>query len=200
MPSSGSPARSPVRERLTRVLLLGACAVGVLLVVTTLTMRALGIRAYRMPSDAMAPSILVGDWFWAQVLRPSDVRHGTIVIFRSPVGHTSAVKRVIGMPGDRLAMKAGVLTINGRVPQEPYLDSLGDCGGAPDSSRRNWGPVVIPTAEFFVLGDNRDCSIDSRQFGPVARDSLKAQPWMVYFSYDADDLRIRWDRIGHRIR
>ena len=74
-------------------------------------------------------------------------------------------------------------------------------------SRDNWGPLVVPSDQYFVLGDNRDNSEDSRYWGFVPRRAIRGRPWVVYYSFDAEAQetlpwlrRIRWDRIGGRIR
>lgn len=152
--------------------------------------------------------------------------HGDVVVFSPPHEPTrSYVKRVVGAPGDTLEMRDKLLVRNGAEIPEPYarhMDREGDAvhpamrwqsnhliatpprGYHP--TRDNWGPLVVPDAHYFVLGDNRDNSEDSRYWGFVPRDAIRGRPWFVYYSFDAGLARpwpwlrsIRWDRIGDGI-
>jgi signal peptidase I len=133
------------------------------------------------------------------------------------------VKRLVGLPGDTLEMRGKQLFLNGAPLDEPYaryIDREADAvhpGMAwqeaylvPNPRRRtyrpsrdSWGPIVVPREHFFVLGDNRDNSEDSRYWGFVDREAVKGRPWFVYYSFDPARVRgvpwvrdIRWDRIG----
>jgi signal peptidase I len=137
------------------------------------------------------------------------------------------VKRVVGIPGDTLEMRHKELFLNGHLREEPYAsyqDQRGDAfhpgmrwqsdflAAAEPSrsyapSRDNWGPLVVPRERYFVLGDNRDNSEDSRYWGFIGRDDITGSPWIVYLSLrDPSGFsegwvrRVRWDRIGHRVR
>ena len=155
---------------------------------------------------------------------------GDVIVFtfpRAPSQHY--VKRVIGIPGDTLEMVEGALYVNDRLVREPYArrtDPLRDvhtpefnwqrehlAGRRHDAVRRyhptrdNWGPLVVPPKRFFVLGDNRDNSSDSRYWGFVDAEAVRGRPLVVYFSYDreaGDPLAwltdIRWRRLGSLIR
>ncbi|MFI5206532.1 MAG: signal peptidase I [Gemmatimonadales bacterium] len=151
-------------------------------------------------------------------------RRGDIVVFDSRTQEgVKVVKRLIGMPGDTLEMKQGALSRNGLVQQEPYvqrLDSLSDTIDAEmrwqlpyllprvdrnryQPSRDNWGPLVVPRDSFFVMGDNRDNSYDSRYWGFVPRNVIRGRPLFVYYSFENEPWRvvpfltaIRWGRIG----
>jgi signal peptidase I len=137
------------------------------------------------------------------------------------------VKRLVGMPGDTLQMITGTLIRNG-VPlkeryvehTEPDMDPAFDdfqwqrdyLVGSRDPaahylpSRNNWGPLLVPEGKYFVLGDNRDNSLDSRYWGFVADSLVKGRPFVVYYSYSPDSVdtfawltHIRWTRLGERI-
>ena len=142
------------------------------------------------------------------------------------------VKRIAGAPGDTLYMRAGQLFVNGAaqslVPgaeRNPRIDgdfssplfvwqqrfALRDSRFGPAPARPtldNWGPIVIPASHFFMLGDNRYQSKDSRYWGLVPRENFRGRPLFVYYSYDAEGsdsplpflTDIRWGRIGDRIR
>jgi len=152
---------------------------------------------------------------------------GEVIVFNPPhEPEKNYVKRVVGLPGDTLFMQDKVLFVNGGELDEPYarhIDAVGDAvhpdmdwqanhliaarPGRYHPSRDTWGPLVVPQGSFFVLGDNRDNSEDSRYWGFVERDQLRGRPWIVYYSANrwarGDEgwlESIRWDRLGHRIR
>jgi len=159
----------------------------------------------------------------------SEPHRGDVVVF---VGHhepepIDLVKRLIGIPGDTLSMRDATLYINGIAQVEPYVkhdDPAGDRyldqvawqseylapGVDPGSyrpTRDNWGPIVVPPERYFMMGDNRDQSLDSRYWGFVEPSWIKGRAVFLYFSYDRDVLggvpfvsHVRWSRIGERIR
>jgi signal peptidase I len=140
------------------------------------------------------------------------------------------IKRIIGVPGDTLEMRKKVLYLNGKPQTEPYVQfsdpqSQADHGDAwfewqkqyviGDSAhkanynptRDNWGPFVVPADRYFMMGDNRDDSLDSRFWGFLRQERVKGKAEIVYYSYHRDEMKafawlreIRWNRIGHLIR
>jgi signal peptidase I len=148
-----------------------------------------------------------------------------IVVFDSKTQEgVKVVKRLIGMPGDTLEMRHGTLLRNGEAQPEPYIqriDSLSD-PIEPEMkawqvryllpsvdrddyhpSRDNWGPIVVPAGQYFVMGDNRDTSYDSRYWGFVDRRVIRGRPLFVYYSFDQSSpnrirflTAIRWSRLG----
>ena len=137
------------------------------------------------------------------------------------------VKRIVGVPGDTLLMRHGQLVVNGRAVPSPTASVLPDSVadrpqaifawqhlvelsgsrfGQPvaEPSLHEWGPLVVPAGRYFMMGDNRDDSVDSRYYGTVPRANLRGTPMFIYYSYDPergpDYLRaitaIRWDRLG----
>jgi signal peptidase I len=140
------------------------------------------------------------------------------------------VKRIVGVAGDTLLMRRGQLIVNGRpmpspnsfvlpddVADQPQpifawqhrIEISGSRFGSPvqDPSLHEWGPIVVPAGTFFMMGDNRDNSVDSRYYGLVPRANLRGTPTFIYYSYDPERgieyLRaataIRWNRLGHWI-
>ncbi|MEP7382201.1 MAG: signal peptidase I [Gemmatimonadota bacterium] len=154
---------------------------------------------------------------------------GDVIVFQWPSDPTkNFVKRLVGVPGDTLSMDEGVLFRNGVRLQEAYVRHI-DPGADPAGeefrwqrdyvvrtasasmsyhpSRNNWGPLVVPKEHLFVLGDNRDNSLDSRYWGFVPDSLVRGQPMVVYYSYSPDSAarldfltRVRWHRLGDRVR
>lgn len=156
-------------------------------------------------------------------------RRGDIVVFRSPIEDSILVKRLIGRPGDTIGMVDGRVSRNGQQLDEPYVVRaelppeaerpepemrgwqlpflIGKDPAAYQPTVRNWGPLVVPRDSFFMLGDNRDGSRDSRFWGFVPRRNIQGSPLVVYFSYDPSHWRplpfitaIRWGRLFARPR
>lgn len=157
----------------------------------------------------------------------ADPERGDVVVFAPPQDPSrNYVKRLVGMPGDTLQMHHKVLFVNGVAQEEPYARHLDERADAihPDMrwqsnhliaspgsdyrpTRDNWGPLVVPAGKYFMLGDNRDNSEDSRYWGFVDRAAIRGRPWFVYYSFEAAEAgrlrwlrNVRWRRIGEAIR
>jgi len=157
----------------------------------------------------------------------SEPKRGDVVVFRGHHEAIDLVKRLIGLPNDTLEMRDGVLLVNGNAQPEPYVRHTDPGGDVThpwmrwqaehlldsmdvmryQATRDNWGPLVVPPDRYFVMGDNRDESLDSRYWGFVDPAALKGRAVVLYFSYDREALgtlpifqHIRWNRIGDRIR
>ncbi len=152
---------------------------------------------------------------------------GDIMVFQWPEDpEKNFVKRLVGVPGDTLQMLDGALFVNGLKQPEPYVvhsDPGGDPAGEEfrwqrgylvaatlgqhyHPSRNNWGPIIVPPRNYFVLGDNRDNSLDSRYWGFVPDTLVRGRPLFVYYSYAPDSTdrfawltRIRWWRLGEGV-
>ena len=174
------------------------------------------VQPFRIPSESMERTLLVGDFLlvnkmiyappgWFHRLLPyRGIEHGDIVVFRFPLDPSDyVVKRVIGLPGDRIHLKDGVVYRNGQALDEPYAvyesayrDSFRDQFPAgmytdPGVDTRWWlqmrhtienGEIVVPADSYFVLGDNRNHSRDSRYWGFVPRSTVVGRPFLIYFS------------------
>ena len=160
-------------------------------------------------------------------------KKGDVVVFEPPPGahqppHTNYVKRIVGAGGDTLQMRHATLLVNGIEIEEPYAHGDRRIGDVPSANfawqheylvdrpprkpylptRDNWGPLYVPEGDFFVLGDNRSNSEDSRYWGFVPRASIHGRPMIVYYSYDRRQdpaalpwlTEIRWNRILHSIK
>jgi signal peptidase I len=201
------------------------------------------VEAFKIPSGSMEGTLLVGDFLLVNKLvygaevpftgkrlpAVQQPRYRDILVFQWPEDPTkNLVKRLVGLPGDTLAMEHGVLVRNGVAQQERYAihtepgsDPAADefhwqrsflvrralARPAYHPSRNNWGPLVVPARSYFVLGDNRDNSLDSRYWGFVPDSMVRGRPMIVYFSYAPDSAialdwitRIRWHRLGEHVR
>ena len=192
-----------MRPRLRRELLIAVtaliCTVGVESVaVEKLQHHIKGyIRSFYIPSTSMEPTLLRGDYItadtrWARTVEP---RRGDIVIYESPKEEGRLlIKRVMGLPGERISLRDSVLYINGA----PLHDDRGVYRG-PRHSSMSIEPLEIPQGHYFVLGDNRNKSTDSRNYGPIPRSALHAKVGIVYLSV-GDGYSIRWNRLGCLVR
>lgn len=174
------------------------------------------LDTYSLQSVSMEPTLLRGDYVFAKPLHRTPIR-GELVVCR--MHRETYVKRVVGVPGDTLAMRNDTLVLNGRPLPEPYvlrqpvaespdpqfdwqrhflLPSVDGLGYQP--TKITWGPIVLPAAAYFVLGDNRDESFDSRHAGFLPADSIRQRPIAVYFSRDPETGRVRWERVGTSVR
>ena len=154
-------------------------------------------QATMVPTESMNPTILVGDHFMLdKVAFPANypdfllkflperaIQRTDILAFWSPeVPDLRLIKRVIGLPGETLEIRVGDIYINGEKLKEPYVVH------ALPSERRllqNVPPISIPTDSFFMMGDNRDDSRDSRYFGAVSRKAMIGRPMFIYWSYES---------------
>jgi signal peptidase I len=205
-----------------------------------LFVRTFVVEAFKIPTSSMENTLMVGDFllvnkavYGAEIPGTrfhlpafEEPKRGDVIVFVPPTDPTKDyVKRLVGVPGDTLQMKATRLYVNGSLVNEPYaryVDRKANAvrldmrwqsdrllAGPPGSYHPTidtWGPIVVPPGEYFMLGDNRDNSDDSRYWGFVRRDAIRGKPWLVYYSYDPGSpshapwlFDIRWHRIGERI-
>jgi signal peptidase I len=159
------------------------------------------------------------------------IKRGDVIVFKYPEEPSrDFIKRVIGLPGDTLELRDKKVSINGTPLDEPYVHFIEPPGATSElrevtsfDVRERFGPVTVPPDQYFVMGDNRDNSQDSRYWGFLRRDYVKGRALIIYWSYDAgpgvDDeggtsdtlkrlgsvfvhffTRTRWDRMFHQIR
>ncbi len=207
-----------------------------------LVIRTFAVEAFKIPTGSMEETLLVGDFllvnkavYGAQVpftgMRLPAIENperGDIVVFEYPKDQSkNYVKRVVGLPGDRVAMRDGELYVNGERLDEDYVQHTQPGGDyydhqfewqkdylAPEvdgrtyrPTRDDWGPILVPVGQYFVMGDNRDNSQDSRYWGFVDRSLIKGRPLFIYYSFDRSKLRplpwlteVRWSRVGDLVR
>lgn len=180
--------KSMVRD-LTETVLI--CAVVVLF------LRAFVFQQSEIPSGSMETTILIGDHVlvnrflyapasfpWERRLLPiREPRRGDVVVFKHPPApEQDYIKRVVGLPGETIALRDGTLWIDGRPRHEPYLHESASRG-------QDFGPRLVDDGHYFLLGDNRDRSSDSRVWGPVPVELIKGRAFLILFSTNATQPR-----------
>jgi signal peptidase I len=173
------------------------------------------VQAFKIPSGSMENTLLVGDYLLAnkfiygiklpftdqRILKIRDPERGDVMVFEYPVNRSQDfIKRVIGVPGDVISERDKVVYVNGvpyRNPHEIHKDERILSGDA--SPRDNFGPIKVPANSYFMMGDNRDNSYDSRFWGFVNNNEIKGKAFVKYWSWDHEAWRARWDRIGRWI-
>jgi len=161
-----------------------------------LAIRDVMLKPYKIPTASMAPTLLPGDYMLSNKLYfcTHNPERGDLAVFANPRDEkTDWIKRIIGLPGDTLAIKDKTVFINGDPLNEPYVTFM------DVSLREDVGPVVIPPNQYYMVGDNRDNSLDSRHFGPVERSKLRGKPTFIYWSFQKKFPFIRAGRIGKRL-
>ena len=215
-------------------------------VILALFIRTFVVQAFKIPTGSMERNLLIGDHLLVNkfALGPAqtrvehlalpikDVHRGDVIVFKYPEDpERDFIKRVIGLPGETVQVRAKKVLINGRPIEEPYVRYEQPPVAAPERDevtsfdvRQEYGPVTVPAGSYFVMGDNRDNSEDSRYWGFLPRNYIKGQALLVYWSYEADRAdylkddslggqvggivsvmthfftRTRWDRLFHQIR
>lgn len=165
------------RRRRWRVLVETAVIVAAALLLAGLV-RTFAFQVFWIPSTSMVPALDKGDRIVVQKLffSPGDVREGDIVVFSHPPldecggsQEDDLVKRVIALPGQTIYSQGNTIYINGKPLAEPYLPGY-DPLGRPIASKQH--PYKVPTGDFYVMGDNREISCDSRYWGPITGSSI----------------------------
>ena len=180
-------------------------------VLLALLIRTFVVQAFKIPSGSMIPTLLVGDHILVNkfLYRFRDPVRGDVVVFKYPVDETrDFIKRVIGVGGDDVFIKDQKIYLNCRPPATDCR-SLDDPWGKYEdrfgSGTESFGPVHVPRGSYFVMGDNRNNSQDSRYWGFVKADKIKGKAFLIYWSWDSDRdekalwERVRWSRLGHLI-
>ena len=217
----------------------------VIAVILALFIRTFVVQAFKIPTGSMENNLLIGDhllvnkfvlgpamWPIERTLLPiGTIRRRDVLVFKYPEEpDRDFIKRVIGLPGETLEVREKKVYINGSALDEPYAHYLTP---AADESqyhevtsfdvRERYGPVTVPPNQYFMMGDNRDNSQDSRYWGFLPRENIKGRALLIYWSYEADRqdyqdegagatikglasvfthffTRTRWDRMLHQIR
>lgn len=173
------PPRAVVRRRARRRQLLEWPFLVVFSLLAALVLRTFVVQTFFIPSQSMHDTLLEGDRVLVNKLayRVHEVNRGDVIVFRRPanidIPDNDLIKRVIGLPGDRLEGRAGQVYVNGRLLREPYVQR--DCR----DGTLNLRSVVIPSRHLFVMGDNRCDSTDSRVFGPIDEDLIVGRAFVL---------------------
>jgi signal peptidase I len=200
-------------------------AFGIALILA-IVIRTFFIQAYKIPSGSMEPTLLIGDHIlvnkliyglrvpdsffgitfpgvpWGHYIFPLETVHrGDVVVFVFPPDPTKDfIKRVIGVAGDTVAVKDGVVFLNGSKMPDPHAHlEVSEQERSPVSPRDNFGPVTVPVGKLLMMGDNRDRSYDGRFWGFVDADQVEGRAIVIYWSWDNEGsgiLPIRWGRFG----
>ena len=161
------------------------------------------IQAYKIPSGAMTPTLFIGDQILVDkhIYKEQEPALGDIVIFPYPVKpEQHFIKRIAALGGDTIEIKEKQIYLNGELLQEPYaVHTDPNIFPAEKNQRDFYGPVTIPMDSVFVMGDNRDNAYDSRFWGFVKKDTIKAKIINLYWSWDKKAGEVRWGRIGKPI-
>ena len=184
-----------------------------------LVIRTFIVQAFKIPSGSMIPTLQIGDHILVNKLSygmriPEDLfwvpiplggkylveyrkpQRGDVVVFIYPEDRSKDfIKRVIGVGGDEVEVRAKKVYINGREIDDPHAHFDGDgLGGL--QARDDYGPKRVPEDHIFVMGDNRDRSLDSRYWGYVPLKDIKGKAFLIYWSWDGNDRWVRWERLG----
>ena len=213
----------------------------VIAVILALFVRTWVVQAFKIPTGSMENNLLIGDHLLVnkfifapaatslerKLLPEREVRRGDVVVFKYPdEPERDFIKRVIGLPGETLELRNKKVFVNGRELEEPYVHFLEPASDAGEITsfdvRERYGPVRVPEGQYFVMGDNRDNSQDSRYWGFLPRSYIKGKALMIYWSYESgrDEYassgpigtirglasvavhfftRTRWERLFHQI-
>jgi signal peptidase I len=216
----------------------------VIAVILALFIRTFVVQAFKIPTGSMEENLLIGDHLLVNkfVYGPTEtglerallpvgtLRRGDVVVFKYPVEpDRDFIKRVIGLPGETVEVREKKVFINGKPLDEPYVHFLQPPSEGSEfhevtsfDVRERYGPVTVPASQYFVMGDNRDNSQDSRYWGFLPRENVKGKALLIYWSYEAERedyqndsagatlrgfvsvfahffTRTRWDRMLHQI-
>lgn len=161
-------------------------------------------HAFKVPSQAMIPTLFPGDHFTIKkaAYLTDEPKRGDIIAFRYPEDETKVfVKRVVGLPHDRIELRDKQLYVNGEPLKESYTQHIDpNVMTLAQNPRDNLAPVIIPPNAYFVMGDNRDSSLDSRFWGYVSKDKILGKAMFIYWSSAPSTKVPRWDRLNRPVR
>ena len=197
-PSAGGPAgyrKSTVREYFESICIA---------VILALFVRTWVVQAFKIPTGSMENNLLIGDHLLVNkfvfgptassieraLLPVRDIRRRDVIVFKYPdQPDRDFIKRVIGLPGETVELRAKKVYIDGQPLDEPYVHFLEPASDAQEVTlfdvRERYGPVRVPEGQYFVMGDNRDNSQDSRYWGFLPRHYVKGRALMIYWSYES---------------
>ena len=162
------------------------------------------LQAYKCPAGSMSPTLLPGDSILVSksAYKKSDPQHNDVIVFEFPMDPSfDYIKRVVAVQGDTVEIKEKKVFLN-EVPQKETFVIHNDTKMLPASAGpRDYFPArAVPKNSLFVMGDNRDNSFDSRFWGFVDKSKVKGKALTIYWSWDKENGRVRWERIGRKIQ
>jgi len=197
----------------------------VIAVILALFVRTWVFQAFKIPSGSMEPGLLVGDHLIVNkmifaptasgleraLLPGRPIQRGDVIVFKFPQQpDRDFIKRVIGLPGDSLEVRRKRVYINGApIEEQAYVHYIEppttDGPTHPDDRREEYGPIAVPAGQYFMMGDNRDNSEDSRYWGFMPVSYVKGEALFIYFSLqDGASLAnfggVRWGRLLNPVR
>ena len=180
----------------------------VIAVILAFFIRTFVVQAFKIPTGSMENNLLIGDHLlvnkfrFAPTASPVErallpigtIGRGDVIVFKYPEEpDRDFIKRVIGLPGQSVELREKKVYVDGKPLDEPYVHFLEPPGAAGEfhevtsfDVRERYGPVTVPPNHYFVMGDNRDNSQDSRYWGFLPRDYVKGKALFIYWSYEAD--------------
>lgn len=186
-----------------------------LALILALFIRAYFVQAFKIPSGSMIPTLLIGDHLLVnkflygtqipftdnKVLILRKPQRGDIVVFRYPMEpDRDFIKRIVAIEGDTIEIRNKIVYLNGQKINEPYIQhtDLYTISGERDR-RDNMSTVQVPPEKYFVMGDNRDQSFDSRYWGFLDAKDIRGKAFILYWSWDNEEKMPRFSRIGNLI-
>jgi signal peptidase I len=186
--TSAKPQKAILRDYVETILIC---------VIFVIFSRAFVFQQSKIPSGSMMDTLLIGDYIMVNrfvyaphetalekwFLPVRDIRRGDVVVFKyPPEPEIDYIKRVIGLPGDTVGLRQGFLFVNGEKVEEPYVKEL----YRERDINRNFGPVEVEPGHYFVMGDHRNASSDSRIWSQVPRALMKGRALLIWWSFDEE--------------
>lgn len=184
-------------------------------VLLALVIRTYLVQAFKIPSGSMEDTLLIGDHLLVskfiygtkipfvdkRILTVRDPQRGDVIVFEYPEDPSKDfIKRVIGVPGDVVEGKEKKVYVNGTLYANPHeVHKEKDIIPKEMNPRDTFGPITVPADSYFVMGDNRDRSYDSRFWKFVRRDQIKGLAFIKYWSWDSEKFKPRFENIGRLI-
>jgi len=180
-------------------------------VLIAVLLRGVALEAFKIPSASMLPTLQIGDYLLVNKLcygvrlpflgnwlvHLGSPKLGDVIVFSNPKDQSfDYVKRVVAVEGEMVEIRNKQLLVDGIARDVPTAYFTDGSHVQSKSPRDNFGPARVPPGHVFVLGDNRDQSIDSRYWGFVDVNDVEGKAFLVYWSADGDDGWVRWDRMG----
>jgi signal peptidase I len=188
----------------------------IIAILLALVIRTFIVQAFKIPSGSMEDTLAIGDHLLvnkfiygskipftdSRVLTIRDPRQGDVIVFEYPEDPSKDfIKRVVGTPGDTVEVKDKRVYVNGKLYDSPYEVHKETETIPKEANPRDFkDPITVPANSYFVMGDNRDRSYDSRFWGCVSKDKIKGLAFIKYWSWDKDNFRVRFGSIGKLIK